>query len=244
MSESSKRAAEYNCRPLAVGISLCCFLAMAASSVWAEGAGDFNQAVKEYSAKNYIGARDKLLSYLKANNESYQAHYLLGNCYMQLADLANAKRSYALALTNNPDAVTKDRCLKTIDNINQAKSATAVKPSPSAHSVGTPAEHPATGNLSATHLRIKQLEAELVTIQKDADSQLAKIREEMKAALASYCDRLGSLWTYPNGEVKYELSREQETECKAPFEAKMEQISKDLETRLASKRKEIDDLNK
>jgi tetratricopeptide (TPR) repeat protein len=225
-------------------------LSLTASSASAEpSANELNQAVKEYTAKNYTGSRDKLLSYLKANSESYQAYYLLGNCYMQLTDLAEAKRCYSRALANKPDETTKDRCLKTIISITQALTASSNQKDSAAAAASASKSKP-TGSasnetkLSTKEIRIKQLENEIAFIEKDSEEKLAKTKEEMKAALQAAIDRWGDRWYYPNGECRFGISPERESITTSPYEAKMQQISLDTAMRLESKRKEIEDLSK
>lgn len=206
----------------------------------------FNMGVQEYGKKNYAAARDHLLSYLKANAESYQAHYLLANCYLQLADSANAKHSYAMALANKPDPTTKERCLKAIERIAAIQTPAQPATTSGAHASGTSNTANTTGGSSKSinELRIKQLEEQIATIQKDSDRQILKLREEAKAAVEAYTESNGRWFRYSDGERRFTIRKEWEMEVRAPFDNQMEQIGRNTETRIASIRKEIDDLSK
>lgn len=209
----------------------------------------FNMGVQEYGKKNYAKARDHLLSYLKANAESYQAHYLLANCYLQLADSANAKHSYAMALANKPDPTTKERCLKAIERIAAMQTPAQPTTTSGAHAAGTSSTAGTSGGTggsgkSINELRIKQLEEQIATIQKDCDRQILKLREEAKAAVEAYTESNGRWFRYSDGERRFTIRKEWEMEVRAPFDNQMEQIGKNTETRIAGIRKEIDDLSK
>lgn len=202
---------------------------------------DWGRANEEYSKKNWSGARSFLLKYLKDNATAYQAHYLIANCYLQLGDKANAKRSYAMALANRPDATTKERCLKAIERISQILTAA---PSPAASSAPAP-ERPHTSAPSGKEMRIKQLEADIENIQKAADSETAKIRQEAKTAIENYTESNGRWWRdRETGERHFGLSKQWEQELQAPYSARIDKIIQDTEARIAGKRKEIEDLSK
>jgi TolA-binding protein len=227
------------------------FFAVFAAQAEGENGQLFNMGVQEYSKKNYAAARDHLLSYLKANGESYQAHYLLANCYLQLADSANAKHSYAMALANKPDPTTKERCLKAIERIAAMQPAAHPATPSSAHANGTGSAAGTTGKTGTTggsrsinETRINQLQDQIDTIQKDSDRRILQLREEAKAAVEAYTESNGRWLRFSDGERKFTIKKEWEMDVRAPFDNQIEQIGRNTETRIASIRKEIDDLSK
>lgn len=217
-------------------------------------ADDFNDAVKDYGAKNFASARDHLLAFVKTNHPNvFQGHYLLGNCYLQLNDLDNAKRSYAQALAAKPDATTRERCLKAIESIARvqprltpptaAGSASPVSSSGSTagRSTGTSGS---AGRGSMSETRIKSLEAEIKTIRDEADRQIARIREEGKVAVDAYTESNGRWFRTQTGERIFTIRDEWKQEVLAPFNARIDDINRNVESRIEGKQKEIDDLSK
>lgn len=210
---------------------------------------DWGRANEEYSKKNWSGARSFLLKYLKDNATAYQAHYLIANCYLQLGDKANAKRSYAMALANRPDATTKERCLRAIERISQIltapQSPSSSSSSSSSSSAASGLDKPHASTPSGKEMRIKQLEVDIENIQKASDSETAKIRQEAKTAIENYTESNGRWWRdRETGERHFGLSKQWEQELQAPYSARIDKIIQDTEARIAGKRKEIEDLSK
>lgn len=232
----------------AVGLYFVAFLTLsqvgpASADVAAED--KFSLGRQAYMARNYNGARDCLLAFTKTNPESYQAHYLLGNCYLQLGETEQAKLSYALALANKPDKITEERCQTVLAQIAHMKTSTA-KPKQSVEPrlTGDKEDDEKKGK-TVDDLRIRALEADILAIEKSAREEVARIQVECKEAVAAASETYGRWWrNYETGERRFGINDTMEQSVRAPFEARIEQVRKTASERVEGKHKEIEALQK
>ena len=79
---------------------LCAIFAIASFATPGKAADKvYDKACAEYTKGDYKAAKDDFLSASKQNPKNWQALYQLANCYVQLKDFTNAKKSYADCLT-------------------------------------------------------------------------------------------------------------------------------------------------
>lgn len=196
-----------------------------------------------YIQKNYSAARDCLLKYVQAHPDSYQGHYMLGNCYVQLSETEKAKLSYELALASKPDRLTEERCLKVIEQLVR-NSIPKQKPTTGTISTGNSLVEEREPK-SVDDLHIKALENDILSLEKNSREEVARIKAECKEAEDSFTYANGN-WrrNIDTGERNWGVTEAMLQGVRAPFDARIEEVRKTANDRIAGKRKEIDDLKK
>lgn len=207
----------------------------------AQAADDFTTGTTLYSKSDFAGAIVSLNKFTASHPTSAQGYYMLGNCYVQIRDFANAKRCYALAIANKPDAIVRDHSLKAIENISMHTAPRAQQPRKTARPTGssTSANEPETPPEVTASTKADE---EIERIMKDATKRADRVREEQKAALERYKEGHSQWFKRFNGET-YErwfgIKPEWEQEVLAPFDVEIQKIMDDAEHRCDGVRKSV-----
>jgi len=199
-----------------------------------------------YSQGKYANAVVSLQKFLAANPNSYQAYYMLANCYVHLKDLVNAKHCYALALTNQPDATVREHCLQAIERIGLTltppvvqKPTTGVSGASKTAAEKTGAEGEEKGE--AVSSQRKRAEEDIARIMADAKVRADRVKVEQKEGLERYKEVNSRWYKIQKGDTyerQFGLKPEFESEFLAPYDQQIQKIMDDAEHRCNGIRKD------
>lgn len=203
-------------------------------------ADEYSQGTADYAVGYFVGAKLHFIKAAAAKPKNWQAHYQLGNTYMQLKDAANAKKSYAKCIACNPPADTKANCERAIAYIASnptlaAPQAAAPVYRPSMYTSGTRSSSTSTAeSASPGGGGGDGKEAQRAKIMQAAEAEIAKMRAEEDARFKEMEANANQMYRHSDGTVKPGLSTEEEAAFKKEVEQKATAIRENAKRRADS----------
>lgn len=190
-----------------------------------------------YTEGRYRCAADELEALVREHKDTAETHYLLGNTYVCLKLLPEAKVEYSLALTRNPKGKVKEHCLNALARMGAVRSlpiATAIPgQKPSLTQTIDSGRMDLASRLDSvsqaeTARREDALQKQKTAILNDAEKRAESVRQEAKARLAEYKDHCNDYWRERDtGRIVWELDPNLERQFMAPYEQEISRILED-----------------
>lgn len=179
-------------------------------------ATDENALGNQYYLKgNYAAAKIHFQKAIAANPQDYEAHYQLANTCMQLKDTEGAVRSYMRCQECNPTLSILLHCQKALDHLKYPPPPKfPPAPAPGGIQPGPAATRPYVDSSSALNLPGKtdaaaQKEANRANIMRQAEAEIAKMKEEEKTRWKELVSQSNRLFKYSDGTIRRDLSSEE-----------------------------------
>ena len=216
---------------------LCAIFAIASFATPGKAADKvYDKACAEYTKGDYKAAKDDFLSASKQNPKNWQALYQLANCYVQLKDFTNAKKSYADCLTLGPSQDIQQYCEKAIVSLSSGTATVQTKTDKKdAATISTTSKtsgnaHDADNKSEAVNPIIEQQRAKILT---DAQQQADRIRAEATRQLEEAKANSNQRYKYPDGSTGLDVDPEITARINGEAEERARKIMEDA-TRRAS----------
>lgn len=209
-------------------------------SVQPAWAGDFEEGVKLYQAKQFAPALPYFERALKQFPSHWQVHMYLAHTYLGLGKFGTAKGHYEWVRDNVKDSATKDTCQECLDRIAKyqgggggASAVSASSSSSGAKSEGDGAEAKGGAEPGLSDAE-KKLAADRERIMSMAKAAAEKVKEECNQQIAHEKSSSNQWYKYPDGHIAIDIDHHRESEIKREAEEKVQKIMEEAERRCKS----------
>lgn len=199
-------------------------------------AGDFEEGVKLYQAKQFSQALPFFERSLKQFPSHWQVHMYLAHTYLGLGKFATAKGHYEWVRDNVKDSATKDTCQECLDRISKyqggggAAASTALAGGESSKDGGGGKETEGTGLSDAE----KKLASDRERVMSMAKAAAEKVRQECKEQISHEKATANQWYKYPDGHLAIDIDDKREEEIKREADEKVQKIMEEAERKCKS----------
>ncbi len=200
-------------------------------------AGDFEEGVKLYQAKQFSQALPFFERSLKQFPSHWQVHMYLAHTYLGLGKFATAKGHYEWVRDNVKDSATKDTCQECLDRISKyqggggaAAATTASAAGESSKDGGGGKESEGNGLSDAE----KKLASDRERVMSMAKAAAEKVRQECKEQISHEKATANQWYKYPDGHLATDIDDKREEEIKREADEKVQKIMEEAERKCKS----------
>jgi tetratricopeptide (TPR) repeat protein len=168
-------------------------------------ADTYTDAVADYKAGNYVGAKDLFLRVAAEKPLYYQSHYWLANTYLKLNQPEDARIWYNICLKCKPDASTSQNCQKALAYLEQVLGSGKAPPvagnKEETHAESeSPSKHGESAEQGSDSVRVA--EAHRKIILNDAERQAKAIKDAAEEQLKEI-EESGNYWVRDTDNNNY-----------------------------------------
>ncbi len=190
-------------------------------------AGDLEDGIKAYNAKEYATARQLLEKVIAAKPSSWQAHYYLGNTFVVLGQNSRAKYEYELCKHHCTNPAMLAHCKAAIDRMDK-HIARSVKTEPAGEAKADATEKPKSD-------ADKVAEDRKANIMKLAAEDCARIRKEAKEQMQNEATYSGRRWrNVETGERTFDISEDRKEEIERACEEHCRKVMDEAKRKCSS----------